>query len=150
MDWWAAHEVNVKAAVLITRALLNNVAKEAVLINISAGLAHVHPTYRHSAYSTSKIAAVKIYEYVQFENPDLRVFSLHPGVIPTDMGKKSTTGKGISSAIWLIRVNSCRYCKVLLTWHRPAACPFLCLVGQSRGCLLEGKVFVGKLGRRRD
>ena len=42
-----------------------------------------------SAYNCSKIAQVRLLEYVSAENPDLFVVSVHPGVIDTDMLKSS-------------------------------------------------------------
>jgi NAD(P)-dependent dehydrogenase (short-subunit alcohol dehydrogenase family) len=42
-----------------------------------------------SAYSTSKLAATRFFEYVQAENPQIRVANIHPGVVATDMHAKS-------------------------------------------------------------
>ena len=88
-EWWSAYEVNSRGALLVTRAFLKHAVSDAVLINISAGLAHAPPNSGFSAYSTSKMANIKFFEYVQFEEPKLRVFSLHPGVILTAMGEKA-------------------------------------------------------------
>jgi NAD(P)-dependent dehydrogenase (short-subunit alcohol dehydrogenase family) len=96
-DWWTGYEVNVKAALLLTRALVKNAAKDAVLINISAGLAHYPPARGLSGYASSKLASAKLYEYVQFEHPELRVVNIHPGIIPTEMAKKGTDGEKASS-----------------------------------------------------
>ena len=38
-----------------------------------------------SAYVCSKIAQMKLLEYISAENPDLFVVSVHPGVVDTDM-----------------------------------------------------------------
>ena len=38
-----------------------------------------------SAYNCSKIAQVRLLEYVSAENPDLFVVSVHPGGVDTDM-----------------------------------------------------------------
>ena len=45
------------------------------------------PTY--SGYSVAKLASCKIMEYVQRENPELRVFNLQPGTVETNMVKNS-------------------------------------------------------------
>lgn len=34
-----------------------------------------------SAYSGSKLAGIKLDEYLDAEKPDLRVFSVHPGIV---------------------------------------------------------------------
>lgn len=42
-----------------------------------------------SAYLTSKIAAAKMLEFLAAENPSLFVASIHPGMIDTEMFRKS-------------------------------------------------------------
>jgi len=88
-QWWSAYSVNVKGSLLVTRAFLENAASDAVLINISTGLSHMPPMAGFSAYSSSKLASSKFFEYVQFEKPTLCVFNLHPGIVATDMGAKA-------------------------------------------------------------
>ena len=52
---------------------------------------------RHSAYPVSKLAGVKIFEYVQDEHPNLRVFNLQPGIIEsTGIASKATEQSGFS------------------------------------------------------
>jgi len=114
-DWWSAYEVNDKAALLVTRALLDNATSDAVLINITAGLAHMPPTSGLSSYATSKLANAKFYEYVQFEEPDLRVFDLHPGVIVTGMAKKATAGGMVKDSFWDTREPAVTLVSSLLT-----------------------------------
>jgi NAD(P)-dependent dehydrogenase (short-subunit alcohol dehydrogenase family) len=60
-----------------------------VLINVSTAAAHVPPIPGMSAYATSKFASTRFFEYVGWENPDIRVANVHPGVIPTAMEAKS-------------------------------------------------------------
>jgi NAD(P)-dependent dehydrogenase (short-subunit alcohol dehydrogenase family) len=42
-----------------------------------------------SAYVTSKLGMVRLFEFVADEYPDVQVLSIHPGVVDTAMNKKS-------------------------------------------------------------
>ncbi|OQU93743.1 hypothetical protein CLAIMM_00222, partial [Cladophialophora immunda] len=41
-----------------------------------------------SAYSSSKLGALKVFEFVQSENPDMHVVNVQPGVILSDINVK--------------------------------------------------------------
>jgi NAD(P)-dependent dehydrogenase (short-subunit alcohol dehydrogenase family) len=88
-DWWRGFEVNVLGGIILAKAFIGAAAKDGVFINVSTALAHagVFPTF--SSYGASKIAFVRALDFVQGENPDLRVVSVQPGIIDTDMNKKS-------------------------------------------------------------
>lgn len=43
----------------------------------------------YTSYATSKLALVKLVEILQHENPDMRIVSIHPGLIATEMFAKS-------------------------------------------------------------
>ena len=94
-EWLKGHEVNVKGSFLAIRAFLKNAAQDAVLINISSATAHAPPVRGHSAYSVSKLAATKLFEFVQLEHPEIRVINLHPGVVETNMSVKAKQQSGI-------------------------------------------------------
>lgn len=72
----------------MTQAFLRHAAKDAVLIALTAGLAHLPSMPGYSSYSTSKLAGIKLFESVQAENPELRVVNVHPGVIKSEMSDK--------------------------------------------------------------
>ncbi|EJD54057.1 NAD(P)-binding protein [Auricularia subglabra TFB-10046 SS5] len=83
-DWWRSYEVNVKGVLLLARQFLAHAAPNGVFINVSAGGVHCGPP-GISAYGSSKLAAVRVVETLQVENPPLRFYSVHPGVVKTDM-----------------------------------------------------------------
>jgi NAD(P)-dependent dehydrogenase (short-subunit alcohol dehydrogenase family) len=88
-DYWSCYEINVKGGLIVLQEFLKLAKPKATLINItSAASMGVFGTV--SAYSSSKLAFVRICEYAQSENPGLRVFNLHPGIIETDMSRKSS------------------------------------------------------------
>ncbi|MCJ1315867.1 hypothetical protein MMC15_001187, partial [Xylographa vitiligo] len=91
-DYWYGFEVNVKGALIVTQAFLKGGAAEtATLINISSAAVHVpmQSLPKYSGYSASKLATTRIMDYVQQEQPLMRVFNLQPGSIKSDMNRKS-------------------------------------------------------------
>ncbi|MCJ1377273.1 hypothetical protein MMC17_000365 [Xylographa soralifera] len=89
-DYWHAFEVNVKGGIIVAQAFLNGAAAaSATFINVTSGVCHIPYIPGYSGYAASKLAMVKVMDYVQQENPALRVFNLQPGVIETDMSRKS-------------------------------------------------------------
>lgn len=88
-DWYTGFDVNVKGNYNLLTAFFPVAAKGASIIHISTGMTHFSHVPGHSGYHTSKLAAVKLFDYVHFEYPDLFVVNVHPGVFATDMGQKS-------------------------------------------------------------
>jgi NADP-dependent 3-hydroxy acid dehydrogenase YdfG len=83
--WKASLEVNVIAAAHLTRLLLPQLRRACghiVFINSGAGLS-VHPNW--GVYGASKFALRAFADAVRLEEPALRVTSIHPGPINTDM-----------------------------------------------------------------
>jgi len=88
-DYWRGFEINIKGPIITTQAFLKISQPGATLINVSSGAAHIPYIEEFSGYSAAKLAAVKIMEYVQHENPELRVFSINPGFVETNMARAS-------------------------------------------------------------
>ena len=85
---WKHFEVNVKGKLICTVAFLKHArAKAATLIDVSSGAAVVNFADGLSAYSASKVATHKMMDYVHREEAgrELRVFNIHPGIVPTAM-----------------------------------------------------------------
>lgn len=63
------------------QSFLPNRNTGAVLIGMNAGSIQVPKMQEgFSAYNSSKFAALKTFEVVAVENPDLHVVSMHPGI----------------------------------------------------------------------
>ncbi|KAF2140289.1 uncharacterized protein K452DRAFT_231027 [Aplosporella prunicola CBS 121167] len=87
-DWWSGFEVNVKGTLHATQAFLAVAhSPEATVITINSLASHVssNVTKNYSSYCGSKLAAVNMMEHLQVEEPSLRVFSIQPGIIASDM-----------------------------------------------------------------
>jgi NAD(P)-dependent dehydrogenase (short-subunit alcohol dehydrogenase family) len=89
-EWWTSFEVNILGAFNSVRAFLPVASPNATIVNISTAAAHFPAAgiSRLSAYSSSKLGALKVFEFVQAENPELHVVSLQPGVVSSDMNMK--------------------------------------------------------------
>ncbi|OZF53629.1 short chain dehydrogenase [Rhodococcus sp. 14-2470-1b] len=93
-DWRAQYESNVLAVVSLTKALLPALRRaggHVVLINSGAGL-RVNPGW--GAYAASKFALRAFGDALRAEEPALRVTSIHPGRIDTDMQKAIVEHEG--------------------------------------------------------
>jgi NADP-dependent 3-hydroxy acid dehydrogenase YdfG len=84
-DWYRGFDVNVKGNLNLVQAFLPLAAANATAINISAGMAHIQYYPERSAYHASKLAAIKIFDYLHHENPQLFVLNIHPGVLKTGL-----------------------------------------------------------------
>jgi NAD(P)-dependent dehydrogenase (short-subunit alcohol dehydrogenase family) len=90
-EWFSAFETNVKGNLILSQAFIANASEKPILIHVTTGGIHVPAVPGGlSSYAASKLAAVKLMEYVAFENPSIRLMFVHPGVIDTEMNKKST------------------------------------------------------------
>jgi NAD(P)-dependent dehydrogenase (short-subunit alcohol dehydrogenase family) len=89
-DWWKGFEVNIKGTLLLFRAFMAHKSDNSpTFISLNTGAAHagVFPTM--SGYAASKTGQAMLITYLQAENPDVRIVSMHPGVIETEMNIKS-------------------------------------------------------------
>ncbi|KAG4439584.1 hypothetical protein IFR05_004932 [Cadophora sp. M221] len=86
--WWETMTVNLKGPYLVTRALIPLLLKggDKTFVTTSSVGAHL-VTPGMSSYQTSKMAVMRLMEFVSEEYKDKGViaFSIHPGNIMTDM-----------------------------------------------------------------
>jgi NAD(P)-dependent dehydrogenase (short-subunit alcohol dehydrogenase family) len=83
-------EVNVKGNLILSQAFIANSSEKPTLISINTGGAHAPPLMAGmGGYAVSKIAASKLMDYFGMENPNVRVMTIHPGVLRSAMNDKS-------------------------------------------------------------
>lgn len=82
-EWWRCFEVNVKGAYNTTQAFLQVKAADAVVLYVSTALSHFTGMPGSSSYSASKAGGVRLFSTLQAEHPELRVVTVHPGVVNT-------------------------------------------------------------------
>ena len=97
---WNHFEVNVKGALLVTLEFMKSCTqKGATIINVSSGAAVINFADGLSGYSAAKVGMMKMLDYIHREESDreLRVFNVHPGIVPTAMagaGKQDSVDTG--------------------------------------------------------
>lgn len=84
--WFDTFEVNVKGAYNVAHAFINTNGGKGTFINL-VSLVATFLAPGMSSYSISKLAQIKLGEYLDIEHPDLRVFSVHPGVVAAENGR---------------------------------------------------------------
>jgi NAD(P)-dependent dehydrogenase (short-subunit alcohol dehydrogenase family) len=90
-DWWKAFEIHAKFPAHFAKHFIPKCRPGATFINANAAACIVPPSRmpKVSAYSASKLAMAKLDEYLAEENPQLRVFTVHPGIVATRMAEKA-------------------------------------------------------------
>lgn len=109
-DWWEGFEVNIKGSFNAIRTFLPHAARNAVVLNVNAGLATRPSIPGLSSYSSSKIASAKLFEHLQVEHPELRVVNVHPGVVETAMTEKTrVTANDDRKCVGMVRTGRYAY-----------------------------------------
>jgi len=88
-EFESALSINVIGPLIMAQAFLRHKGPNATIIAINTGAAHIYYMGPVPSYVASKAAAARMMDQLAFENPDVRVFNLHPGIIPTAMNEKS-------------------------------------------------------------
>jgi NAD(P)-dependent dehydrogenase (short-subunit alcohol dehydrogenase family) len=112
-----AQDINIKGTFIATKAFLKHTGTSpsapTTIINISSLAALGNPPGQ-VAYSASKLAVVRFTAFLNFEYPDITSISMHPGIVPTDMGlsvpylaimMKDTPELCGGAAVWLSNEN---------------------------------------------
>lgn len=101
--YWRHFEVNVKGSLALATVFLKHAPAEgASIINTTSGAAVIDFVEGLSGYGVSKMAALKMFTYLWYEQKDkrgLKVFHIHPGIVPSSMaseGKSKTEDTGLN------------------------------------------------------
>lgn len=76
---------NVEGSLYVAQAFLRHAAKDAVAIDVNSSAAHLNFGPGFSSYSVGKLAVYRLWDSLGFANPNMSVFHIQPGVVPTDM-----------------------------------------------------------------
>lgn len=88
-EGWAVFETNTKGSILVAQAFKRAARKDrAVVIDISSVVVMLPAFPGAAAYTASKLASTKIWNFFGAENPSIRVVSIQPGQIETEMARK--------------------------------------------------------------
>lgn len=77
--WFTDYELNVKASYIVVHHYLKTSRTGTIIFLGTLGASFTFPGM--SAYSGSKLALMKLAEFLDVEQPNLRVFTVHPGIV---------------------------------------------------------------------
>ncbi|TVY85686.1 Short chain dehydrogenase, partial [Lachnellula willkommii] len=80
---------NLRNSLFVAQAFLRHAAPDAVVIDVNSSAAHVNFTPKFASYSVAKLAVFRLWDFLAYENPEISVFHLQPGVVRTGMNKES-------------------------------------------------------------
>ncbi|KAF2496875.1 NAD(P)-binding protein [Lophium mytilinum] len=84
--WWGEVTNNLRGRFNMIHHFIKATNGAGTIVNlVSFGAMFVVPGM--SAYSTATLAAIKLGEYLDVEHPNLRVFSVHPGIVAAEGGR---------------------------------------------------------------
>lgn len=87
-EWFKDYELNVKASYTLLHHYLKSSTAGTVIFLGTLGASFTFPGM--SAYSGSKLALMKFAEALDAEQPDLRVFTVHPGIVAVTETNRGT------------------------------------------------------------
>jgi NAD(P)-dependent dehydrogenase (short-subunit alcohol dehydrogenase family) len=87
--WISGIVTNLQGNFNVATAFLAHAAKDGVIVEVNSAAAHLDITADFSSYNVAKMATARFYQCVQFEHPELSVFSIQPGAVATDMSREA-------------------------------------------------------------
>jgi len=102
-------ETNVLGPFNSLQAFRRWAAPGAKLFNIGSSIGHWAPLPEVPGafgYAAAKAAALKMFDYFAFENPDIHVVTVHPGIIATEINPNITVGADTGMVLPPLRLTS--------------------------------------------
>ncbi|KAH7259138.1 uncharacterized protein BKA55DRAFT_591924 [Fusarium redolens] len=81
-------ELNVIGAFNTLQSFGPSLTSNAYVFNTSTGMVHLKPIAQGWAYTAAKAAVLKMFEYLQDDNPEWHVVQIQPGVIRTELNER--------------------------------------------------------------
>ncbi|MCJ1283106.1 hypothetical protein MMC26_002433 [Xylographa opegraphella] len=94
-EFWRGFEINVKGLLITCQAFLKSAAETPTFIMISSNAGLVRYFGPASGYATTKVAGMRLVDYLAGDNPNVHVYTVHPGLVASDMAIKSGLGSEI-------------------------------------------------------
>jgi NAD(P)-dependent dehydrogenase (short-subunit alcohol dehydrogenase family) len=87
--WLDGITTTLSINVNVTSAFLQHCSEDGVIIETSSSASHMDIAAGLSSYTVAKFATARFFQCVQFEHPSLRVYSVQPGAVLTDMNRQA-------------------------------------------------------------
>lgn len=82
-------EVNIRGALHMAQAFLRHAAPDAVVVDVNSSAAHMNFADKFASYSIAKFGVFRLWDYVSFNNPEMSVFHIQPGIVDTAMNREA-------------------------------------------------------------
>ncbi|KAL4904419.1 hypothetical protein BDW74DRAFT_30601 [Aspergillus multicolor] len=95
-EWWSVFETNTKGPMITSKSFLPTANPEhSAIISLTSGPLVLPPAAMpgFSAYFASKLAGIKVLEFIGASNPNVFTASLHPGCVETENFHRSGATK---------------------------------------------------------
>ncbi|SMR45527.1 unnamed protein product [Zymoseptoria tritici ST99CH_3D1] len=98
-----AVNLNIGGNLHVAQAFARHAAKDAVVIEVSSGIAHLNVGAGFSSYAVSKMGVFRLWDSFAFKHSDMSVFHTQPGIVDTDMNRAAggTKATGIEDHVSL-------------------------------------------------
>ncbi|CEL10647.1 hypothetical protein ASPCAL13763 [Aspergillus calidoustus] len=93
-EWWRSFETNVKGTMVTSKVFLPTAnPNRAAIVGLTSGPLVFPPSavIGASSYFASKLALIKVIEFLAAENPNVFATALHPGMVDTPVLRKFGT-----------------------------------------------------------
>jgi NAD(P)-dependent dehydrogenase (short-subunit alcohol dehydrogenase family) len=81
-------QVNLGGALHVAQAFLRHAAKDAVVVDVNSNAAHMNFADAFASYSVAKFSVYRLWDHLSFNNPEMSVFHIQPGIIDTAMNRE--------------------------------------------------------------
>lgn len=88
-DFKRGFDINITGQLISIQAFLRNKAENSTFISVNTAGAHMYYLSPMASYVASKAALARLVDFLHNEHPDVRAFSIHPGIVPTVMAAKA-------------------------------------------------------------
>jgi NAD(P)-dependent dehydrogenase (short-subunit alcohol dehydrogenase family) len=82
-------QVNIGGTLHIAQAFLRHAATDAVVIDVNSSAAHMNFADQLASYSVAKFGVFRLWDHVSFNNPEMSIFHIQPGIVDTAMNRES-------------------------------------------------------------
>jgi NAD(P)-dependent dehydrogenase (short-subunit alcohol dehydrogenase family) len=82
-------QVNIGGALHIAQAFLRHAATDAVVVDVNSQAAHMTFADKFASYSIAKFGVYRLWDFVSFNNPEMSIFHIQPGIVDTAMNREA-------------------------------------------------------------
>lgn len=95
-------DINILGPLNLIQAAIPHTASNVCIFNISSGIGHLPAMPGGTwAYAATKMASVRMFDYLQFENPGMHIVNIQPGVVASAMNTKHGQMPPMDEGKWL-------------------------------------------------